>query len=236
VEGTGSYGVGLSRFLHDLDVDVVEVDRPNRQARRRLGKSDPVDAVSAARAALSGSALVTPKRRDGAVEQMRVLLVARRSARRQRIATLNQLRQLVFTAPDEIRIRYKDRYKTGLVTEAAAMRPRKGNDPVTYTTNVVIRNLARRIEHLNVEMRSIDDALVGLIEQTAPSLFALYGVGVDTAPRPAAHGTVLGAPVWCHPDPRRIRQDERPGAAEPWRRPASERGALPHRVDSHGVG
>ena len=181
VEGTGSYGVGLSRFLHDLDVDVVEVDRPNRQARRRLGKSDPVDAVSAARAALSGSASVTPKRRDGAVEQMRVLLVARRSARRQRIATLNQLRQLVICAPDEIRVRYKDRYKTGLVTEAARMRPRKGNDPVTYTTNVVIRNLAQRIQHLNVEMRSIDDALVGLIEQTAPSLFALYGVGVDTA-------------------------------------------------------
>jgi len=181
VEGTGSYGVGLSRFLHDLDVDVVEVDRPNRQARRKEGKSDPVDAVSAARAALSGSARVTPKRRNGPVEQMRVLLVARRSARRQRIATLNQLRQLVICAPDEIRARFKDRYKAGLVSEAARMRPRKGNDPVTYTTNVVIRNLARRIQGLNVEMRSIDDALVGLIEQTAPSLLALYGVGVDTA-------------------------------------------------------
>jgi transposase len=70
VEGTGSYGVGLSRFLCDLDTAVVEVDRQNRQARRRFGKSDPVDAVSAARAALSGTASVTPKRRNGPVEQM----------------------------------------------------------------------------------------------------------------------------------------------------------------------
>ena len=181
VEGTGSYGVGLSRFLHDQDVVVVEVDRPNRQARRKEGKSDPVDAVAAARAALSGSAKTTPKRRNGPVEQIRVLLIARRSARRQRIATLNQLRQVVICAPDEIRVRFKDRYKTGLVTEAARMRPRKGSDPIIYTTNVVIRGLARRIQGLNTEMRSIDDALLGLIEQTAPSLLALYGVGVDTA-------------------------------------------------------
>ena len=181
VEGTGSYGVGLSRFLHDLDVDVVEVDRPNRQARRKEGKSDPVDAVAAARAALSGSAKTTPKRRNGPVEQIRVLLIARRSARRQRIATLNQLRQVVICAPDQVRVRFKDRYKTGLVTEAARMRPRKGNDPIIYTTNLVIRGLARRIQGLNTEMRDIDDTLVELIGQTAPSLFALYGVGIDTA-------------------------------------------------------
>jgi transposase len=94
---------------------------------------------------------------------------------------LNQLRQVVICAPDEIRVRYKDRPKTGLVSEAARMRPRRGSDPIIYTTTVVIRDLARRIEGLNTEMRSIDDALVGLIDQTAPSLLALYGVGVDTA-------------------------------------------------------
>ena len=100
VEGTGSWGVGLSRFLGDHDVMVVEVDRPNRQKRRKEGKSDPTDAVAAARAALSGEASVTPKTRNGPVEQIRVLMVARRSAREQRIQTLNQLRHLVFTAPD----------------------------------------------------------------------------------------------------------------------------------------
>ncbi len=181
VEGTGSYGVGLQRYLHREGVEVVEVDRPNRQARRRLGKSDPVDAVSAARAALSGTATVTPKRRDGTVEQIRVLLIARRSARRQRNQTLNQLRQVVITGPDEIRARFKDRPKAGLVSEAARMRPRKGNDPITYTTNVVIRGLARRIRDLNDEMHTIDDALRGLIDATAPSLLDCYGIGVDTA-------------------------------------------------------
>ena len=99
VEGTGSWGVGLARFLNDQDVTVVEVDRPNRQQRRKAGKSDPSDAVSAARAALSGTATTTPKSRDSAVEQILVLLVARRSARQQRIQTLNQLRHLVFCAP-----------------------------------------------------------------------------------------------------------------------------------------
>ena len=181
VEGTGSWGVGLSRFLTDHGVMVVEVDRPNRQTRRREGKSDPSDAVSAARAALSGVASVTPKTRNGPVEQMRVLLVVRRSARQQRIQSLNQLRHLVFTAPEEIRVRFKDRYKTGLVSEAANMRPRKGSDPVTYTTNLVIRNLARRINNLNTEIKTIDHGLTGLISETAPSLFALHGVGVDTA-------------------------------------------------------
>ena len=112
---------------------------------------------------------------------MRVLLVARRSARQQRIQSLNQLRHLVFTAPEEIRVRFKDRYKTGLVSEAANMRPRKGSDPVTYTTNLVIRNLARRINNLNTEIKTIDHGLTGLISETAPSLFALHGVGVDTA-------------------------------------------------------
>jgi transposase len=160
---------------------VVEVDRPNRQKRRRLGKSDPIDAEAAARAALSGEASVTPKWRDGTVEQMRVLMVARRSAREQRIATLNQLRQIVICAPEEIRVRFKDRYKTGLVSEVAAMRPRKGSDPVTYTTHVVMRGLARRIRDLNDEMRTIDDALTELISTTAPSLFACHGVGTVTA-------------------------------------------------------
>lgn len=181
VEGTGSWGVGLARFLADKDVEVIEVDRPNRQARRKQGKSDPTDAVSAARAALSGEASVTPKGRNGPVEQIRVLLVARRSAREQRIQSLNQLRHLVFCAPEEIRIRFKDRYKTGLVNEAASMQPRKGSDPLAYTTNLVIRNLARRVKRLNDEMREVDRMLTGLINQTAPSLLELYGLGTDTA-------------------------------------------------------
>jgi transposase len=87
----------------------------------------------------------------------------------------------VICGPDEVRVRFKDRYKTGLVSEAAAMRPRKGSDPITYTTHVVIRGLARRIRDLNDEMRTLDQALTELIAETAPSLLECYGVGVVTA-------------------------------------------------------
>jgi len=181
VEGTGSWGVGLARFLHGHEIVVVEVDRPNRQTRRRVGKSDATDAVAAARAALSGSASVIPKTRNGPVEQMRILMVAKRSARSQRIETLNQLRHLVFTGPEEVRARFKNRPKTGLVTEVARMRPRKGSDPVLYTTLVTMRGLARRIQHLNTEIKDLDTMLTELVTDTAPSLVGLFGVGTDTA-------------------------------------------------------
>lgn len=198
VEGTGSYGVGLARFLFDADVEVIEVDRQNRQVRRKEGKSDPTDAVTAVRAALSGAAAVVPKLRNGPVEQMRVLLVARRSARLQRSQTLNQLRHLVFCAPEPIRIRFKDRPQIGLVKEAAAMRPNPASDPVTYTTNLMIRNLARRIRALTKEVKEIDRMLRELVKQTAPELLDVYGVGPDGA------ATLL---VTAGDNPERIRSE-----------------------------
>lgn len=103
VEGTGSYGASLTRLLRGAGVAVVEVDRPNRQSRRRTGKSDPADAIEAARAALSGRAQGAGKTRDGNVEAMRALVVARRSARSTKIKSLNQIRHLGFTGPEDIR-------------------------------------------------------------------------------------------------------------------------------------
>src|SRR5690349_5044648 len=100
VEGTGSYGAGLTRHLHGEGITVVEVDRPNRQRRRRRGKSDPQDAITAARAAQSGDAKGEAKTRDGNVEAMRVLRVARSSARKSRTQALNQMRSIISTAPD----------------------------------------------------------------------------------------------------------------------------------------
>ncbi len=124
---------------------------------------------------------MVPKTRNGPVEQMRILMVARRSARSQRIETLNQLRHLIFTAPDTVRSRFKDRPKTGLVTDVAKLRPRKGSDPVLYTTMVTMRGLARRIQHLNAEIKHLDSMLTELVNNTAPALVGLYGVGTDTA-------------------------------------------------------
>ena len=81
VEGTGAYGAGLGRYLRSLGVEVIEVDRPNRQLRRVQGKSDTFDAIEAARAVLSGRATGVAKTADGNVEAMRALLIAKRSGR-----------------------------------------------------------------------------------------------------------------------------------------------------------
>lgn len=105
VEGTGTHGAGLTRHLHDAGVTVIEVDRPNRQRRRRAGKSDTTDAISAARAALSGEASTAAKTRDGNVEKIRVLRIARRSIVREWVRAINALRALTVTAPPEIRDR-----------------------------------------------------------------------------------------------------------------------------------
>ncbi|MCP4227586.1 MAG: IS110 family transposase [Actinomycetia bacterium] len=182
VEGTGSYGAGLARFLHGERVEVVEVDRPNRQLRHREGKSDPTDAVAAARAALSGQARGIPKLRNGPMEQMRVLVVARRSAREQRIQTLNQIRHLVFTAPEPIRARFLGRYQKGLIAELAGLRPRNSSrDPVSYVTLVTLRDLARRIVNLDTEITRIRSSLHTLVGEVAPSMLTMHGLGADGA-------------------------------------------------------
>ena len=183
VEGTGSYGAGLARYLRTAGVEVVEVDRPNRQARRRAGKSDPLDAVEAARAVLSGRASGAAKTRDGNVEAIRALVVAKRSARSTKIKTLNQIRHLSFTAPDQLRERLKGVSRQQLAARAAALRPsqRDGADPVMAATRTALRILGRRVLALDEEKARIDALLSALVTQTAPELLTLHGVGIDTA-------------------------------------------------------
>jgi len=183
VEGTGSYGAGLARFLRAAGVAVVEVDRPSRQARRRSGKSDPLDAVEAARAALSGRACGAAKSRDGNVEAIRALVVARRSARSAKIQTLNQIRHLSFTAPEQLRQRLAGVSRHHLAARAAALRPATGEgaDQVIAATKTALRILGRRVLALDEEKARIDALLSGLVTQTAPQLLSLHGVGIDTA-------------------------------------------------------
>ena len=181
VEGTGSYGVGLSRYLTRAGIDVVEVDRPNRQVRHRQGKSDPVDAVAAARAALSGTATGSPKSRDGNVEAIRVLMIARPSAVHTRIESLNQLRHMVFTATPEIRAKFTGLTAISLANKASSLRPRPGEDTVRYTTLITLRALGQRVQYLREETKGLNRLLRPLIRQTAPELLDVFGVGFDTA-------------------------------------------------------
>jgi len=131
VEGTGSYGAGLARHLHAHSQVVVEVDRPDRAARRRQGKADTLGAHAAARAVQAGTATGTPKAADGQVEMLRSLRLARRSAVKARTQAANQLKALLVTAPDGLRARLRGLPLAELVTTAARLRP--GQVPATPT-------------------------------------------------------------------------------------------------------
>jgi transposase len=181
VEGTGAYGVGLARYLRGAGVAVLEVSRPNRQVRRQHGKSDTVDAIEAARAALSGRAHGVAKTADGNVEAIRVLLVAFRSGRDARIMCLNQLRHLGFCAPDDLRERFRGVNVDTLARNAAALRPNPDGDPVVYATKLAMQTLARRVLDIDADCARLSGELAGLVRVTAPSLLALHGVGTHTA-------------------------------------------------------
>jgi transposase len=180
IEGTGSYGAGLTRHLLGQAVAVVEVDRPNRQRRRRTGKSDPEDAVAAARAAQGGDATGSAKTRDGNVEAMRVLRVARSSARRSRTQALNQMRSLISTAPDELRAELRDLSIYKVLTVTSAYR-HTGRTDVSGVTKITLRTLARRAISLEEEVKEIDRMLKTLVAETAPELCGIDGVGTDVA-------------------------------------------------------
>ena len=181
VEGTGSYGAQLARDLRAAGHRVVEVNRPDRADRRRRGKDDPLDAEAAARAVLAGTATGSPKTRDGLVESIRALRVARRAVVRDRTAALNQLRALVLTATPAVREPLRGLTAAALVRHTARLRPGPDlTDPVA-ATKYALRAIARRHEFLTTELRDLDAALGPLVTAAAPALVALFAVGTDTA-------------------------------------------------------
>jgi transposase len=182
VEGTGAYGVGLARHLREQEIAVVEIDRPDRKTRRWQGKSDPVDAEAAARAALAGRRTGTPKQRDGQVEAIRALRVARRSAVDQRSAVQRQMKTLIITAPEELRCTVRDLSDKKLIATCAAWRPHAARaDEPAAATKFALRSLARRHQQLSEEIADLDTLLGPLVTAAAPDLLALNGVGPDVA-------------------------------------------------------
>jgi len=180
VEGTGTYGKALARHLTAAGVAVVEVDRPNRQDRRRVGKTDTTDAIAAARATQARKATVVPKDADGPVEQLRVLRVVRQSVRRERVRVINQLRALIVTAPDELRADLSGRAAVGLCQHVAKYRVADPTTP-TGTIKYALRSLGRRAETLRSEAKTLDTMIRGLVEDIAPELLDQPNVGPDTA-------------------------------------------------------
>ena len=173
IEGCGSYGAGLVRFLEGRGVLVYECDRPRRGDRRR-GKNDLIDAALAARRVVSGEGLSRP-RGGGQREQLRILLVERRGATRARTAALNQLDAVIVTAPDDLRRRLTGIPRKRLVS--TALRLRRRSDGVTD----VLRRIACRIEALSTEIQEIDRTLLRLVTELAPHLLTECGVGAVCA-------------------------------------------------------
>jgi transposase len=177
IEGTGSWGAGLVRLLRAHGHRLVEINRPDRGTRHRQGKNDPLDAEAAARAVLAGTATAQPKAGEGVVEMIRSLRVVRRSAQKARSQAANQLRALLVTAPAELREQLRSLTLADLVRVASRWRTGASPDTHLLVTKHALRSLARRHQELTAEIRDLDAQLGRLVQQAAPQLLAVKGLG-----------------------------------------------------------
>ncbi|MFI7483412.1 IS110 family transposase [Kocuria sp. M1R5S2] len=190
IEGTGGHGAGLARHLAELEEVVVELDRPQRAHRRNGAKSDPLDAIRAAREALARTRLGTP-RNGGDRQALSVLLAARRSAVDAATDAQRQLFSLLIAAPEPIRARFRGQKLPGMLKIAAGLRVHSSWDVETTTTVTVLRCLARRARDLAREAGEHEKTILRIVRSWRPDLLAQPGVG------PIVAATVLCA--WSHP-------------------------------------
>ena len=188
VEGTGSFGAGLTRFLVSRDERVLEVGRLRRQ--RQAGKSDALDAIRAARSVLAQTRQVRP-RAGGEREALRALSAAREGAVNARRAGLCQLRGLLVSAPEPLRAELRSLTRARLLQRLAAARPQRHQDPELRGTLIALRALARRVQQLTIEERELAREIETLTRKLAPQLLDQPGVG------PLAAAQVLIS--WSHP-------------------------------------
>lgn len=179
VEGTGSYGAPLTRFLQGRDLTVVEVVARVKTDRRRRGKSDALDAENAARAVLAGFEDTTPKSRDGYVEMIRTLKVSYDTAVKARTQSMNAIKAELVVADEALRDATKDLKERKLIKHLASLRPTL-TDPDS-ARRLAIKTMARRWLALEDEAKETAALIADLVTQAAPELLALYGVGAMVA-------------------------------------------------------
>ena len=182
VEATGTYGAGLLRYLQTAGVEVLEVTAPDKQDRRKRGKSDDLDAQNAAHAAFAGKRTVTPKSRDGMIESLRVLRACRKTAVAARRVALQMIQSTIVCAPDELREALRKMTRLQLVRTLAAWRP-----DLTDYRNVVsaykifLKSLGRRYLELHDEIADLDTMIIAIIDELAPALVARNSIGHGSA-------------------------------------------------------
>jgi transposase len=181
IEGTGSYGAGLSRFLCEKGHSVLEVSRPDRRLRHQHGKTDYLDAESAARAVLGGQTTAVPKSGTSRVEMIRHLKIARDTAVKARTQAMLTLKAIIVGAPAALRERLEAiPGKMALLRHLLALRP----GPLTTTTasaKTSLRAIARRWLDLDAEIKAHDAQLDRLVERCAPEVVKAHGIKTDTA-------------------------------------------------------
>ena len=187
VEGTGSFGAGLARFLVSHEERVLEVGRLRRE--RQSGKSDALDAIRAARSVLGQTRPARP-RAGGEREALRALSAAREGAVTARRAGLCQLRGLLVSAPEPLRAELRSLTRAQLLRRLAAVHPEGRQDPELRGTLLALRALARRVKALTVEERELAREIETLTRKLAPQLLEQPGVG------PLAAAQVLIS--WSH--------------------------------------
>lgn len=183
VESSGAYAAGLVRALLADGIAVVEVNQPHPHARQRLGKSDPIDAELAARAALSRTATAVPKHTSGIVEAIRQLHVVRAGALKARTAALQQLDDLIITAPEPLRGELRHG-RTLKARAALCLHLRSDSERIhepAQAAKLALRSLARRIRDLDRELAELDQHLHQLVGVAAPRTLQLFGVGTQSA-------------------------------------------------------
>jgi transposase len=182
VEGTGSYGVGLARFLRRHGHTVIEVSRPPRKAERRAaGKSDTIDAEHAARQVLAGTATATPKTADGDIETLRLVKVARDTAVKAHSQAMITLKATLVTASDELRASLEPLTNFKLITACAAFESATDLADADVAMRHVLGSLARRWLVVHEEIKIHSRHLKQRTKAAAPALVAAFGIGPDIA-------------------------------------------------------
>jgi transposase len=176
IEGTGSYGAGLARYLVGRGETVLETSRVPQSERRLRGKDDALDAVRTARAVLASDTLALPRVGERR-EALRLLLVARRSAVDVRREALGQLRAVIVTAPDGLREQLRTLPAGKLLERCSRLRRSRAATADELATRVVLRSLARRIEAATLEAAELERELLGHLRALAPALLDEPGVG-----------------------------------------------------------
>lgn len=180
-EGTNSYGAALTRALLAADLTALEVLRPTRQVRRMDGKSDPVDAIAAARQVLTGDGTSIPKHTGSPVEALRCLLTTPRTLIKSASRMIKVIKSLLVTAPEPVRAPLRDLANPTLVSRLVACRPGSDmTDPATAAEHT-LRLLARDYQHLHAEADDLEDRMTGLVTTINPAILEVFGSGTITS-------------------------------------------------------